>query len=75
MVQKLRSRFKFDDLDTNMGLIISPMMTYHYREGTSIKLNVFPHYEGADSNKPLTFTCDGNKFHTWHISNCYYYFF
>lgn len=43
-----------------MGLIISPMMNYQYREGTSIKLIVYPHFEGADQTKPTSFTCDGN---------------
>lgn len=59
MVRKLRNHFKFDDPDTNMGLIVSPMMNYNYREGTSIKLCVFPHFNGADSTKAITFTCDG----------------
>lgn len=34
------------------------MMTYQYREGTSIKMCVYPHFEGADQSKPLSFTCD-----------------
>lgn len=59
MVRKLRANFKYDDPDTNMGLVVSPMMSYKYREDTSIKLCVFPHFNGADSSKPITFTCDG----------------
>ncbi|KAF2883089.1 hypothetical protein ILUMI_23081 [Ignelater luminosus] len=41
-----------------MGLVVSPLMTHQYREGTSIKVCIFPQYEGADSTKPVTFTCD-----------------
>lgn len=42
-----------------MGLVISPMVRYRYKDGTSIKLCVHPDYEGADFNKPISFTCDG----------------
>lgn len=42
-----------------MGLVISPMVKYRYRDGTSIKLCVHPDYESADFNKPISFTCDG----------------
>lgn len=42
-----------------MGLVISPMVKYKYKEGTSIKLCVHPDYEDADFNKPISFTCDG----------------
>lgn len=52
-------RFHYRDPDTNMGLVISPMVKYKYKEGTSIKLCVHPDYVGADFNKPVTFTCDG----------------
>lgn len=52
-------RFHYRDPDTNMGLVISPMVKYKYKDGTSIKLCVHPDYIGADFNKPVTFTCDG----------------
>lgn len=52
-------QFHYDDPDTNMGLVVSPLMTHQYREGTSIKVCIFPQYEGADSTKPVSFTCDG----------------
>lgn len=71
MVQGLRNRFRWDDPDTNMGLVVSPMMNYHYREGTSIKLTVYPHYEGADQNKPVNFTCDGKSFFFIYYFYCY----
>lgn len=58
MVQKLRNDFKFDSPNTNMGLVVSPMMEYQYRDGTSIKLSVYPHFEGADTQRPFSFTCD-----------------
>lgn len=52
--------FNYRDPDTNMGLVLSPMIKYRYKEGTSIKLCVHPDYKGADFNKPHSFTCDGN---------------
>lgn len=55
-----------------MGLVVSPMMNYQYREGTSIKLVVFPHYEGADENKPITFTCDGMDFFIFFTVTAFY---
>ncbi|KAI4457618.1 phosphatidylinositol kinase [Holotrichia oblita] len=58
MVLEVRSQFKYNDPNTNMGLVVSPMMTYQYRDGTSIKLCVFPHFDGADPKKPISFTCD-----------------
>uniref|UniRef100_A0A1Y1L4Z2 Uncharacterized protein n=1 Tax=Photinus pyralis TaxID=7054 RepID=A0A1Y1L4Z2_PHOPY len=57
-VLNLRCRFRYDDPDTNMGLVISPLMSHQYREGTSIKVCIYPHYVGADSTKPVSFTCD-----------------
>lgn len=58
MVQKLRNQFKYNDPDTNMGFVISPMITHTYHEATSIKLAVYPQFEGADSTKPSYLTCD-----------------
>lgn len=43
-----------------MGLVISPMVNYQYWENTSIKLCVYPDFEGADVTKPINFTCDVN---------------
>lgn len=49
-----------------MGLIVSPLMNYRYREGTSIKLCIYPQYEGAaDASKPISFTCDGALFNSY----------
>lgn len=42
-----------------MGLVISPMVSYTYLEGLSIKLQVHPDFPGANFNKPISFTCDG----------------
>ncbi|KAF5287684.1 hypothetical protein FQA39_LY15784 [Lamprigera yunnana] len=58
MVLNVRNKFRYDDPDTNMGLVISPLMTHRYREETSIKVCVYPHYNGADFSKPVSFTCD-----------------
>lgn len=52
-------QYKYNDPDTNMGLVISPMVTYQYSDGLSIKLQVHPDFEGADFNQPISFTCDG----------------
>lgn len=60
MVRNLRAQYNYNDPDTNMGLVISPMVNYEYKEGTSIKLCVYPDFEGADIGKPVNFTCDGN---------------
>ncbi|XP_048517557.1 phosphatidylinositol 4-phosphate 3-kinase C2 domain-containing subunit alpha isoform X3 [Dendroctonus ponderosae] len=58
MVYRVRNSYKYNDPDTNMGLVISPLVNYKYHEGLSIKLRVHPDFEGADFNKPVTFTCD-----------------
>ncbi|XP_064214165.1 phosphatidylinositol 4-phosphate 3-kinase C2 domain-containing subunit alpha isoform X1 [Tribolium castaneum] len=60
MVKSVRGKYRFNDIDTNMGLVISPMVDYQYKEGTSIKLCVYPDFEGADITKPINFTCDVN---------------
>ncbi|KAK9759167.1 Phosphoinositide 3-kinase family, accessory domain (PIK domain) [Popillia japonica] len=35
MVLEVRSQFKYNDPNTNMGLVVSPMMTYQYRDVTT----------------------------------------
>lgn len=55
-------KFKYDDPDTNMGLVVSPMMNYKYRDETSIKLCVFPCFEEVNTHKPVFFTCDGKAY-------------
>lgn len=52
-------QYRYNDPDTNMGLVISPMVNYQYIEGLSIKLKVHPDFQGADFNTPISFTCDG----------------
>lgn len=37
---------------------MSPMVDYQYKQDTSIKLCVYPQFEGADMGKPISFTCD-----------------
>nr|CAI5868864.1 unnamed protein product [Callosobruchus analis] len=54
-------QYRYNDPDTNMGLVISPMVNFRYNEGLSIKLQVHPDFEGADFNKPISFTCDVNS--------------
>ncbi|XP_074032269.1 phosphatidylinositol-4-phosphate 3-kinase catalytic subunit Pi3K68D [Leptinotarsa decemlineata] len=61
MVYNLRKQFRYNDPDTNMGLVISPMVNYKYSEGLSIKLQVHPNFEGANFNQPISFTCDVNS--------------
>ncbi|KAG5888356.1 hypothetical protein JTB14_020756 [Gonioctena quinquepunctata] len=61
MVHNLRKQFRYNDPDTNMGLVISPMVNYRYSDGLSIKLQVHPDFEGADFNQPISFTCDVNS--------------
>ncbi|XP_060523562.1 phosphatidylinositol 4-phosphate 3-kinase C2 domain-containing subunit alpha isoform X2 [Cylas formicarius] len=58
MVYKVRNNYKYNDPDTNMGLVISPMVNFKYNDGLSIKLRVHPDFEGAEFNKPISFTCD-----------------
>lgn len=60
MVYDVRNSHHYNDPNTNMGLIVSPIVNYRYPEGLSIKLCVHPDFEGSDFNKPVSFTCDGN---------------
>lgn len=59
LIQFFLEQYRYNDPDTNMGLVISPMVNYQYNDGLSIKLQVHPDFEGADFNKPISFTCDG----------------
>nr|CAH7729175.1 unnamed protein product [Callosobruchus chinensis] len=61
MVYNVRKQYRYNDPDTNMGLVVSPMVNFRYNEGLSIKLQVHPDFEGADFNKPISFTCDVNS--------------
>ncbi|CAG9769508.1 unnamed protein product [Ceutorhynchus assimilis] len=58
MVYRVRNNYKYNDPDSNMGLVISPMVNYKYNDGLSIKLRVHPDFEGAEFDKAVTFTCD-----------------
>ncbi|KAK9879212.1 hypothetical protein WA026_004058 [Henosepilachna vigintioctopunctata] len=58
MVQNVRNRYRYNEPDTNMGFVISPMVNYQYKEGTSIKLSIHPDFDGADFDKPFIFTSD-----------------
>ncbi|XP_026466110.1 phosphatidylinositol 4-phosphate 3-kinase C2 domain-containing subunit beta isoform X2 [Ctenocephalides felis] len=63
MVKKLRGEFVHTDLTTNVGYVISAMMSSQYKEGTSIKVLVYaPNSLGnnaCETDIPLvTFTCD-----------------
>ncbi|CAG9823212.1 unnamed protein product [Phaedon cochleariae] len=61
MVCNVRKQYRYNDPDTNMGLVISPMVNYQYTDGLSIKLQVHPDIEGADFSQPISFTCDVNS--------------
>lgn len=69
MVKGVRNKYHYKDVDTNMGLVISPMVNYEYREGISIKLCVYPDFDGADISKPINFTCDGTKLHFFYFQD------
>ncbi|CAH0558611.1 unnamed protein product [Brassicogethes aeneus] len=58
MVYKLRNEYDYSDINRNIGLVISPMITIKCPEGLSVKLCVHPDYEEADFEKPVYFTCD-----------------
>ncbi|KAJ8958339.1 hypothetical protein NQ318_017485 [Aromia moschata] len=49
MVYNVRKQYRYNDPDTNMGLVISPMVSYQYTDGLSIKLQVHPDFEGRTS--------------------------
>ncbi|XP_071051233.1 phosphatidylinositol 4-phosphate 3-kinase C2 domain-containing subunit beta [Onthophagus taurus] len=58
MVLDVRKQFRYNDPNTNMGLVVSPMVAYKYKDATSIKLIVYPHFDGSDPTQPMSFTCD-----------------
>lgn len=63
LVKSLRSKFKYDDSETNSGMVISPRMQSSYKEKTSIKICVYPQMEisgkSENANSPIIFTSDG----------------
>lgn len=60
--QIVSDKYRYNDPDTNMGFVISPMVNYQYIDGTSIKICIHPDFDGADFDKPFIFTCDGQYF-------------
>nr|XP_005159362.2 phosphatidylinositol 4-phosphate 3-kinase C2 domain-containing subunit alpha isoform X1 [Danio rerio]XP_005159363.2 phosphatidylinositol 4-phosphate 3-kinase C2 domain-containing subunit alpha isoform X1 [Danio rerio] len=56
-ISKLRSKFPHDDLSTNPGYVLSPVITQRDAggdNGGSVKVSI----EISDSQQPVTFTCD-----------------
>ncbi|KAM6937548.1 phosphatidylinositol 4-phosphate 3-kinase C2 domain-containing subunit alpha [Xenentodon cancila] len=56
-VAELRSKFPHDDISTNPGFVLSPVITQRDRGGdssSSVKVSI----EISDSQQPVTFTCD-----------------
>ncbi|XP_051581020.1 phosphatidylinositol 4-phosphate 3-kinase C2 domain-containing subunit alpha-like [Myxocyprinus asiaticus] len=56
-ISKLRSKFPYDDLSTNPGYVLSPVITQRDAggdNGGSVKVSI----EISDSQQPVTFTCD-----------------
>uniref|UniRef100_A0A9J8B942 Phosphatidylinositol 4-phosphate 3-kinase C2 domain-containing subunit alpha n=1 Tax=Cyprinus carpio carpio TaxID=630221 RepID=A0A9J8B942_CYPCA len=56
-ISKLRSKFPHDDLATNPGYVLSPVITQRDAggdNGGSVKVSI----EISDSQQPVTFTCD-----------------
>uniref|UniRef100_A0A671S3F3 Phosphatidylinositol 4-phosphate 3-kinase C2 domain-containing subunit alpha-like n=1 Tax=Sinocyclocheilus anshuiensis TaxID=1608454 RepID=A0A671S3F3_9TELE len=56
-ISKLRSEFPHDDLATNPGYVLSPVITQRDAggdNGGSVKVSI----EISDSQQPVTFTCD-----------------
>ncbi|TRY58286.1 hypothetical protein DNTS_031053 [Danionella cerebrum] len=56
-ISKLRTKFPHDDLITNPGYVLSPVITQRDAggdNGGSVKVSI----EIADSQQPVTFTCD-----------------
>lgn len=56
MVTDVRSRCKFNDPETNPGLVFSACIESTYPRATSIKLKV----HSPNRTKMINFTCDGN---------------
>lgn len=56
-ISKLRSKFPHNDLSSNPGYVLSPVITQRDAEGDnggSVKVSI----EISDSQQPVTFTCD-----------------
>ncbi|EZA50776.1 Phosphatidylinositol-4-phosphate 3-kinase C2 domain-containing subunit alpha [Ooceraea biroi] len=60
MIKSIRSEFPFNDPNTNIGYVISPIMENLYPDGTSVKLVVHPQLINNDKDPALsiTFTCN-----------------
>ncbi|XP_072757955.1 phosphatidylinositol 4-phosphate 3-kinase C2 domain-containing subunit beta isoform X8 [Anoplolepis gracilipes] len=62
MIKSIRSEFPFNDPNTNIGYVVSPMMENLYPDGTSIKLVVHPQLVNNDKDPTpsISFTCNVN---------------
>lgn len=64
-VRSLRSSFPHDDVSSNPGYVLSPVITQSDGAGDtscSVKVSI----EISESQQPVTFTCDGE-----HLSRCH----
>lgn len=59
MVNGLRSKFKYDDLDTNLGLVVSPKIASLYPDCTSVKLSVQYGTKSSRKGQTVMMTCNG----------------
>lgn len=58
IVYRLKSKFPHDNLSTNPGYVLSPVISQRDAggdNGGSVKVSI----EISDSQQPVTFTCDG----------------
>lgn len=65
---RLRSKFPYNDLSSNPGYVLSPVITQRDAggdNGGSVKVSI----EISDSQQPVTFTCDGKRFFDWKFSH------
>ncbi|XP_019865562.1 phosphatidylinositol 4-phosphate 3-kinase C2 domain-containing subunit beta isoform X2 [Aethina tumida] len=57
MVYKLRNDYRHNEVNRNIGLIVSPMIKLRCPEDLSVKLCVHPDFDGAQFDSPIYFTC------------------
>ncbi|XP_020281887.1 phosphatidylinositol 4-phosphate 3-kinase C2 domain-containing subunit beta isoform X1 [Pseudomyrmex gracilis] len=60
MIKSIRHEFPFNNPNTNIGYVVSPMMENLYPDGTSIKLVVYPQLPNDKDVPSISFTCNVN---------------
>uniref|UniRef100_A0A8D0CEN7 Phosphatidylinositol 4-phosphate 3-kinase C2 domain-containing subunit alpha n=1 Tax=Salvator merianae TaxID=96440 RepID=A0A8D0CEN7_SALMN len=58
-IAKLRTKFLYDDSDTNSGFVLSPVMLQRNNNGESSSIKISIEIEGFQ--QPVTFTCDASS--------------